>query len=116
MRKIIIILVAAIIILSLGQAEDYYILCRPGGNVNVRVRPDKTSPVVGWVEFGRCVHTDGKERNGFMHVTDLAAETTEGWVYAGYLVYDLPRDEEYRARVWGGRVYDTKKHMTKKYK
>lgn len=113
-RKILLILIVLFIIfaaaslITISRAEDewYYVLCKPepGGSVNVRSRPDKSAPVVGWVQFGRHVHTDGKEKNGFIHVTDLAAEVTDGWVYAGFLVYDLPRDEAYRAEVWGGPV------------
>lgn len=111
-RKILLILIvlfiifaaASLITISRAEDEGYYVLCKPGGSVNVRSRPDKSAPVVGWVQFGRHVHTDGKEKNGFIHVTDLAAEVTDGWVYAGFLVYDLPRDEAYRAEVWGGPV------------
>lgn len=111
-RKILAILIAVFLIFaaatlfSIANAEDdgYYILCRPGGVVNVRSRPSKTAPVVGWVEFGRYVHPDGKEKNGFIHVVDLAAEVTEGWIYAGFLAYDPPRDEKYTAEVWGGPV------------
>lgn len=86
------------------EKEGYYVLCRPGSAVNVRNKPKKDAFVVGWVEFGRFVHTDGKERNGFVHVIDLAAETTEGWIYAGFLVDEQPRKEKYKAEVWGGRV------------
>jgi len=113
-RKILMILIVVFLIFAfatllaaangLAEDDDYYILCRPGGRVNVRSRPSKSAPVVGWVEFGQDVQTDGKERHGFMHVVDLAAETTEGWIYAGFLAYDPPRDEEYTAEVWGGPV------------
>ena len=99
-----VILVNAWINYGLAEDDGYFILCKPKGTVNVRERPNTDAPVVGWVEFGRYVRTDGKEKNGFVHVVDLAAEVTEGWVYAGYLVYDQPRDEQYRAEVWGGRV------------
>ena len=111
-RKILLILTALFILfaaatlITISRAEDdgYYVICKPGGEVNVRSRPDMSAPVVGWVSFGRYVHTDGKEKNGFVHVVDLAAETTSGWVYAGFLVYDRPREEQYTAEVWGGPV------------
>ena len=110
-RKILLILIVLFIIfaaaslITISRAEDgYYVLCKPGGEVNVRARPDMSAPVVGWVSFGRYVRTDGKEKAGFVHVVDLAAETTSGWVYAGFLTYDLPREEEYTAEVWGGPV------------
>ena len=111
-RKILMILIviflifafATLIAIANGYADEYYILCRPGGHVNVRTMPSKSALVAGWVEFGKCVETDGKEKNGFMHVVNLAAEETEGWIYAGFLVYDQPRDEKYTAEVWGGPV------------
>lgn len=108
MKKIIALLIALFTLVSVEKAladdEGYFILCKPDGAVNVRNRPQKTASVVGWVMFGTYVRTDGKTRNGFVHVIDLAAEVTEGWVYSGYLVYDRPRCEEYTAEVWGGNV------------
>ena len=102
MRKLIcIVLILAVIcpIWAGADEEGYFILCRPGSVVNVRSNPRKTASVIAWVEFGRFVHTDGKTRNGFVHVVDLAAEETEGWISAGYLVYDRPRDETYTAQI-----------------
>ena len=101
----VVIIALCVIYSAYGEEVDgYYVLCRPGSVVNVRNRPKADAYVVGWVEFGRFVHTDGKTRNGFVHVTDLAAEETEGWIYAGFLVEEKPRNEEYKAEVWGGRV------------
>ena len=84
--------------------EGFYVLCMPESNVNVRSKPKMNASVVGWVQFGSYVITDGKEKGGFIHVVDLAAETTEGWIYAGYLVDEEPRKEKYKAEVWGGSV------------
>ena len=103
-RMILCVLLVVIIILGSALAEDYYILCRPGSQVNIRKRPASGSPVVGSVEFGRVVHADGPEKNGYVHITDLAAEITEGWISAGYLVEEEPRIEKYKAEVWGGPV------------
>lgn len=108
---VIILAVFAVMILTVdwpnyAAAEDdgLYVLCMPESVVNVRSRPNKDASVVGWVAFGRYVHTDGKAKNGFVHVTDLAAEVTEGWIYAGFLVDEQPRKEKYNAEVWGGDV------------
>lgn len=115
-KKVLIVLLVVFLILTIAilanyclnyavaEEDGYFILCEPNGRVNVREKPRKTATVVGWVEFGRYVHTDGKEKNGFVHVIDLAAEITDGWVYKGYLAYDQPRDEQYIAEVWGGNV------------
>lgn len=107
MKQVLIFLLIVISLFAWGaQAEEegYYVLCRPESMVNVRSRPKKNAPVVGWVAFGTFVKTDGKEKNGFVHVIDLAAEEPEGWIYAGFLTWDKPRDEKYSAVVWGGRL------------
>ena len=108
MKKLFVIVIALMAffaaIQTLAEEDGYFILCRPGSVVNVRNSPDMNASVAGWVEFGTFVHTDGQEINGFVHVVDLAAETTEGWIFSGYLVYDRPREERYTAEVWGGNV------------
>ena len=115
-RKMLIMLIAAFLFLIClilaaigsndGLAEDgeYFILCRPGSRVNVRNKPKKDAPVTAWVEFGQYVRTDGKEKNGYVHVTCLASEEPDGWIYAGYLVEEEPRKREYKAEVWEGDV------------
>lgn len=89
-------------ILDFAEAEDLYVLCST--KVNIRSRPNKTAPVVAWIECGQTVHTDGKEKNGFVHVINIPAEITEGWIYAGYLVDEEPQIRTYRAEVWEGDV------------
>ena len=111
-RTILIILTAVffllmvVTLLSAGKAEGRYILCdpRPGSMVNVHTRPLKSSMVSGWVECGQYVETDGKEKNGFVHVVGLPAEDPEGWIWAGYLVDEEPWIETYLAEVWEGPV------------
>jgi DMSO/TMAO reductase YedYZ molybdopterin-dependent catalytic subunit len=106
MKKIIALLLIALVVACTAIAEDgYFVLCRPepGNVVYVRKKPRTDATVVVWLEFGSYVKTDGKERNGFIHVVDLAAEDPEGWVYAGFLVPDEPQEGTYKARV-NGRV------------
>ena len=96
---------ALFIVLTIIQSaygEDLYILCRT--KVNIRSKPRKDSAVVAWIECGQMVHTDGKEKNGFVHVVDLPAEITEGWIYSGYLVDEPPVIRTFRAEVWEGSV------------
>ena len=96
---------ALFIVLTIIQSaygEDFYILCRT--KVNIRSKPRKDSAVVAWIECGQMVHTDGKEKNGFVHVVDLPAEITEGWIYSGYLVDEPPVIRTFRAEVWEGSV------------
>ena len=102
MVVIVAVLCVILCILDFAEAEDLYVLCST--KVNIRSRPNKTAPVVAWIECGQTVHPDGKKKNGFIHVVDLPAETTEGWIYAGFLVDDQPVIRTYRAEVWEGDV------------
>ena len=106
MKRVIALVVLLLVVAGYAVADDvYYVLCKPepGNMVYVRSKPRTNAPIVVWLEFGSSVKTDGKERNGFVHVVDLAAEDVEGWVYAGFLVPDEPMARTYRARV-NGRV------------
>ena len=85
--------------------EEYFILCRPGAEVNIRERAKLRSPIVGCLGFGDRVISDGKEKNGFIHVIDLLAEVSEGWIYKGLLVEDEPVASQGKAQVFNaGRV------------
>lgn len=89
---------------STGKAEDklIYILCRPESYVNVRKTPLMNGEETGWLNCGDSVMTDGKEKNGFIHVYGIT-EYGHGWVYAGYVVDDLPVVEERCFAVVSGR-------------
>lgn len=105
---ILIIIFATLAMVAIGasaRAEDeYYVLCRPGSVVNVHTKPKKDSMVSAWVECGQRIGTDGKEKNGFVHVTGLPSEEPDGWIYAGYLVDEEPLIRTYKAEVWEGPV------------
>ena len=83
-----------------ADADEYYIICKPTGEVNVRRSPKLKSPIVACVFFGQKVITDGKEKNGFVHVIGLSAETDCGWIYKGLLVKDQPIVSEGYAQVF----------------
>lgn len=70
-------------------SEEKYILCRPETEVNVRLYPKFGAEIIGHKYFGDAVCTDGKRKNGFIHVYDLGFEHMEGWIYSGVLV-DYP--------------------------
>lgn len=110
-RAVILLIVDAVILIVLiglfnyAFAEDYYVLCRPGGEINVREKPKLKSGIVGVYNFGDKVTSDGKEKNGFVHVVDVPAEVSEGWIYGGLLVKDEPIASPGNAMVFGdGRV------------
>ena len=113
MKKLILILMiltaslSAINAVSCASADEveYYIICKPGGEINIRERPKVRSPIVGCLCFGDKVISDGIEANGFIHVIDLAAEVWDGWIYKGLLVEDRPVQTEGKAQVFNaGKV------------
>lgn len=97
---ILVLTIAVFTILTLtdiGLAEDMqgrqcWILCQPDGIVNIREKPKKTGIIFGGAMCGTDLLTDGKTRNGFLHVYDIPAEENEGWVSARYIVYDEPEE------------------------
>lgn len=86
-----------------GIREEVWVLCSPDGMVYVRSRPG--GAVIGGATCGDVMWTDNRERNGFVHVTELAAETDEGWISTRYIVYDEPREVNGEMRIRAeGRV------------
>lgn len=72
-------------------AEDYlvFILCNPKTPVIVRKTPKKGSAETGRLDFGDDVWTDGRTKNGYLHVIGVT-EAGDGWVFAGNTVTDQP--------------------------
>ena len=93
---ILIIIIALIDILIIANAKseirletECWILCQPDSYVNARLRPNKKSDEVARLDCGdRCV-TDGKRKNGYIHLVKIG-EWGEAWVYKGYVVFDEP--------------------------
>ena len=99
------VMLALVFILDYAQAEEYYVLCRPESEVNIRERPKLKSGIVACYFFGDRVATDGLEENGFVHVVDINGEVSEGWMYRGLLVDDPPVASHGTAQVFcDGRV------------
>ena len=85
---------------NVAFADGYYVLCKPGGEVNIREHPKLKSQIVACVFFGDLLETDGKEQNGFVHVTGLNAEDNSGWIYKGLLTADEPIASEAQTQVF----------------
>ena len=87
-------LVIAVLLLVLPakseEEVECWILCQPDSFVNARMNPKKKSIEIGRLECGDKIYTDGKVKNGFLHVYGLSFEVGEGWVHKGYVVYDEP--------------------------
>lgn len=68
--------------------EEVWVLCEPTGTVNIRSKPG--GAVFGGTSCGAKLWTDNRQKNGFLHVLDLAAEEDTGWISTRYIVYDEP--------------------------
>ena len=75
---------------DIGLAEDCWVMCDPESYVCIREKPKKTSDGFGGSILGTKLETDGKEKNGYIHVINVPAEETEGWISAQHIVYDEP--------------------------
>ena len=90
-----------------GQREELtplWVMCR--SFVNVRFRPGKRRAILGRIESGEQVWTDGKRDGPYIHVVALTMESEDGWIHGGYLVEQEPvamSGERYRVSS-NGRV------------
>ena len=86
--RLIAISLCIVLLCGVAAAETGYIMCQPDSYVNIRLSPKNSAEVIGRYELGQEVQTDGKKRNGFLHLVDLGLEETEGWVFAGFVSRD----------------------------
>lgn len=83
--------------IGLAEEEDPYAdcttvwaMCRDDSSVCIREKPKRTSYDFGAAYAGCAMKTDGKIKNGFLHVVDVPAEQSTGWVSTQYIVYEEP--------------------------
>lgn len=107
MRKAITILLLLLSIFQIAEAEETrFILCnpKPENHVAIRRSPRKGSEETGRLDCGDPILTDGKTRNGYLHILGMT-EDGEGWVHTGYVVDDKPLIERCNATIAAsGRV------------
>ena len=65
---------------------EAYVICMPGDEVNIRIKPSRSSESLGRYECGEMILLDGKKRNGFLHCVNLGLEMDNGWI-RGYRAY-----------------------------
>ena len=79
---------------SIGFSESIYakgyIICQPGDYVNVRWSPKVANNKCGRLDAGDEILLDGETKNGFALVADSNFESSDAWVYTGYIVFDKP--------------------------
>ena len=75
-----------------GEEEyiEAWILCQPDSFVNARENHSGKSEIVGRLECGDKVYTDGVVKKGFVHCVYTGFETGDAWVAKGYIVYEEP--------------------------
>ena len=59
MKKIILLLISLIIVSGSAFADDFYILCRPSSEINIRFSAKWTADIIGHKYCGEVVHADG---------------------------------------------------------
>ena len=76
-----------------GPCYSMYVLCSPGGTVNVRSRPSARSERTGYLLFGdmvEIVETKTTKKGTWYKARDIT-EYGYGWISGLYLVDDLPK-------------------------
>ena len=91
---VVVVLIGTVISASVCKAADErlatcWILCKPGTQVNARKTPDKRSDVVGYLEVGDEVKTDGVSHNGYIRVYGIG-EHGVAYVFCGYVATEKP--------------------------
>ena len=72
-----------------AEENECYIICNPKSYVCVRRSPKKGAEETGRLDFGDNFITDGKKKNGFIHVIGIT-EAGDGWIFAGNVISDKP--------------------------
>lgn len=72
------------------QPAEAYVMLKAGDYLHVRTGPGKRYEKLGYLESGDRVITDGWIRGKWVHVIGLSMEETEGWIYGGYIVDEMP--------------------------
>ena len=93
-----------------AEEADCWVMCSPGDYVNIRRSPDRHSEACGWAETGMRFRTDWVEKNGFVHLLGVT-EYGEGWISAGYVVYEEPRILDTETAITGKGRVASRKHI-----
>lgn len=93
MRKMMLCIILLILTFSLtfAEADTVWAMCQPDSYVNIRSKPNSRSRIEGYALCGYDLETDGKTKNGFLHVY-TTIEAGEGWIANGYVVWDEPKE------------------------
>ena len=90
MKRIVPILLIILCVVTTAQADIMYVLCRPDDHVNMRFSASTKSEIVGYLDCGDEVETDGvvkKDNKGrkWIHIVSPCVESGDSWVCSMYL-------------------------------
>lgn len=80
----------ALVAMAEEKTTSAWILCQPDSFVNIRAAGNKKAEIVGRMFCGDEIQIDGKTRAGYAHSQHLPCDNVEGWIHAGYIVFDAP--------------------------
>ena len=88
-----------------NRLTEAWVLCQPDSYVNIRERASSRSAYAGMLMSGDLIWVDGQTKNGYAHCDDMPNEAGEGWVHAGYIVFEEPEEVNKECRISSnGRV------------
>ena len=83
------VVISALQMAGLAEEQTRWVMCKPTDFINVRETPEKHGTEAGYLECGDSFKTDGKTKNGYLHVLNWG-EIGDGWIFAGYVVSEKP--------------------------
>lgn len=75
---------------ALAETETKWVICHPDDVVIVREQAKKKSFAISELPPGTEVITDGKVKNGYIRIVNMASESGSGWMRTVYLVDEEP--------------------------
>lgn len=105
MKKIVLVLLAMLLLMSSAFADDVWVLCQPDSYVNIRPFASKKHEPSGIMECGWKSSTNGVTKKGYLFLDDVSNEEGCGWISKGYVVYSEPVMYTFQTNVYSnGRV------------
>lgn len=88
-----------------NRLTEAWVLCQPDSYVNIRERASSRSAYAGMLMSGDRIWVDGRTKDGYAHCENMSNELGEGWVHAGYIVFEEPEEVNKECRISSnGRV------------
>lgn len=85
---------AAFVMVQTAYADapgERWAICQPDSYLNIREEPKKNANICGSLFLGDRAETDGKTKDGFIHIINASTESGDGWVAARYMTEIPPK-------------------------